>query len=1346
MTPKSPLLSPFLFTFILSFISIFQQTNAANHIPNRSNEIESYTELIQDTLFSNSQQLTSFQYIFTRDTHFDNQKSTQNEPFVLFPQQIYDLMMNTPLQSFDYATTQGQWDSTSWGWDYTGIYPALDVEQVGCSFYQDKTSDKNEPTSRTNTMGLLYNNYNTHTEPQPHAGKLLYNFATDDLAVNNFQNQFGQQIDQIDQIDQTLPQHFAQKASIKSLHTTITQSLSNLVCSALSQIKLDSLHVLKDDLQNNNNNISKVTSFLPVESLCTEHIVSLRKLIPNHSAIPSATTIFHSNYISFRITAQFIPNNHNNHNNHNNGPKNGTKSPKNAKIGQVQTTISLTYVKNIAPHDQTHTETTNIATTAREIHEIPRNYQGFDAVLNTLLQQTKYQDGDKNNNKNTQNTQNASEKIRITSTNVQDSTPLELSAFLRPHKPNRAYLEHQAYIHLGESGYHFGQILHDDKTVDLDDIKLTNNNDYINEDIITTVFDKFNTHSNVDMTELLQILFFNNNTKNDYHEGLFLQFKNRDLINVNDLINKPIRSTNAVTVTHVPRWMCAFVDYTSTQFQFEHFNTTNNNTDNPFQNSCNSWIISLFDPLFNLDMTKPQFIHPTLPNVLQLHTVSTNGPNLITIVIHREALLQYLFSNQPITFASIFLTSNNDNNANDTGQPAMTPTFEISNLEDLYGFFSRDNLQTLSYTMIYYNPQYAPIQKISKNKDAQLDSTFINTNFLLFPSATSINFLSPSLLILSSPSSQYSNQHRIMQHKLSSEHDSDVKTDAQNLLSTITLSRQKYYSNLINSLLSTLLTNNNLNTFNEKLYLQSNHHLYWNLLSYSTKIALKNSHNVIVFQQKLIEMTTNELHWPVLNSPCGHSLLLVNSYNDNVNLFKQRNKQNLTPLQFLHPYLTFTPRPTKDSLFVCPFHSLLPQISPNRVNQQDPLQSTQKQTQKQTQIAAAGPNSPSTLPFQYMTKYSLLPNLQSTRHFTSMALDSTEFVIDILYTPQDYKHHALTNGNQQVEPNKTIKLVKQTSTLAWQVGDVFIDQLEVFGHYTQTHNHNDKNNSNQNASPPFSTIFDFFQNLSSFFLNKNQIKKVPTDFITKSVIYDHQGYKYDHHHNNENGIIHQKCQKFQNFISIFEQNNNPNQSPSAFFEQNGFEFNPLCVHITATLGQQRNSPTTITTYFMLPEIYDGYREIIIKVPILKALFRVSESPTDIARGIDIVAGTTKLLLIDNEINTKRIKPHHPIINQYTLPTSNTSMLVPYPDASMPFNATAIVSTIIAFAFGSIFNILYNSDFDFLTFVQNGKLHRIVSKFQAKFGSNGINSHSHEVNINDRVLTETPPGGDTRCQT
>jgi hypothetical protein len=258
------------------------------------------------------------------------------------------------------------------------------------------------------------------------------------------------------------------------------------------------------------------------------------------------------------------------------------------------------------------------------------------------------------------------------------------------------------------------------------------------------------------------------------------------------------------------------------------------------------------------------------------------------------------------------------------------------------------------------------------------------------------------------------------------------------------------------------------------------------------------------------------------------------------------------------------------------------------------------------------------------------------------------------------------------------------------------------------------------------------------------------------VIYDHQGYKYDHHnhhHNNDNGIINQKCQKFQDFISTFEQNNNPNQSPSAFFEQNGFEFNPLCVHITATLGQQRNSPTTITTYFMLPEtpkiesssIYDGYREIIIKIPILKALFRVSESPTDIARGIDIVAGTTKLLLIHNEVNTKSIKPYHPIINQYTLPTSNTSMLVPYPDASMPFNATAIVSTIIAFAFGSIFNILYNSDFDFLTFVQNGKLHRIVSKFQAKFGSNGINSHSHQVNINDRILTETPPGGDTICR-
>lgn len=53
--------------------------------------------------------------------------------------------------------------------------------------------------------------------------------------------------------------------------------------------------------------------------------------------------------------------------------------------------------------------------------------------------------------------------------------------------------------------------------------------------------------------------------------------------------------------------------------------------------------------------------------------------------------------------------------------------------------------------------------------------------------------------------------------------------------------------------------------------------------------------------------------------------------------------------------------------------------------------------------------------------------------------------------------------------------------------------------------------------------------------------------------------------------------------------------------------------------------------------------------------------------------------------------------------------LPYPDASMPFNAIAVVCTVIAFFFGSLFNLLYNSDDDFVLLQRSNKLIRKCAK-------------------------------------
>jgi hypothetical protein len=64
------------------------------------------------------------------------------------------------------------------------------------------------------------------------------------------------------------------------------------------------------------------------------------------------------------------------------------------------------------------------------------------------------------------------------------------------------------------------------------------------------------------------------------------------------------------------------------------------------------------------------------------------------------------------------------------------------------------------------------------------------------------------------------------------------------------------------------------------------------------------------------------------------------------------------------------------------------------------------------------------------------------------------------------------------------------------------------------------------------------------------------------------------------------------------------------------------------------------------------------------------------------------------------------------------MQVPFPDASMPFNVIAVVCTAIAFFFGSMFNLLYNSDDDFVLLQKSNK---IVRKCTAKRAGQAVGS-------------------------
>jgi hypothetical protein len=69
---------------------------------------------------------------------------------------------------------------------------------------------------------------------------------------------------------------------------------------------------------------------------------------------------------------------------------------------------------------------------------------------------------------------------------------------------------------------------------------------------------------------------------------------------------------------------------------------------------------------------------------------------------------------------------------------------------------------------------------------------------------------------------------------------------------------------------------------------------------------------------------------------------------------------------------------------------------------------------------------------------------------------------------------------------------------------------------------------------------------------------------------------------------------------------------------------------------------------------------------------MNEFPPDVSRGFDVPAGVIRLA------------------DGRHVYTESLLVMLPFPDFSMPFNVIAFTSTLLAFFFGSIFNMLHSS--------------------------------------------------------
>lgn len=81
----------------------------------------------------------------------------------------------------------------------------------------------------------------------------------------------------------------------------------------------------------------------------------------------------------------------------------------------------------------------------------------------------------------------------------------------------------------------------------------------------------------------------------------------------------------------------------------------------------------------------------------------------------------------------------------------------------------------------------------------------------------------------------------------------------------------------------------------------------------------------------------------------------------------------------------------------------------------------------------------------------------------------------------------------------------------------------------------------------------------------------------------------------------------------------------------------------------------------------------------KAILRYTEYPPDANRGFNVAPAVIKLVSLEDDANTRQT----PIY----IRTTSLLLPLPTPDFSMPYNVIILTSTVIALAFGSVFNLL-----------------------------------------------------------
>ena len=98
-------------------------------------------------------------------------------------------------------------------------------------------------------------------------------------------------------------------------------------------------------------------------------------------------------------------------------------------------------------------------------------------------------------------------------------------------------------------------------------------------------------------------------------------------------------------------------------------------------------------------------------------------------------------------------------------------------------------------------------------------------------------------------------------------------------------------------------------------------------------------------------------------------------------------------------------------------------------------------------------------------------------------------------------------------------------------------------------------------------------------------------------------------------------------------------------------------------------------------------------------------------------------------------------------TTGLLVLLPFPDMSMPFNVVAFTSTVLAFFFGSLFNLTYSTTAAIIQRSQQTPIARIRAKLQALLGrcrrrvSGAAKGEAHGVGVGVAGTQQVPPAGE-----